>query len=81
MKTQTLKTLITQACDDTCKNNYLNSKVMDEMRDRIFMLIDLYEEDNKSHINPYYGSTLVGVPNGNISSTSENYCTNLGGGK
>lgn len=74
MKTQTLKTLITQACDDTCKNNYLNSKVMDEMRDRIFMLIDLYEEDNKSNVG-----YVLGVPNGNISSTTENYCTNLGG--
>ena len=80
MKTQTLKKLITQACDDACKNNYLSSKVVDEMRDRIFMLIDLYEQDKTFEVNDFNPPTILAGQTDEVPYSSICSCNPANGG-
>jgi hypothetical protein len=50
MKIETLKKLIAKTCDDISQNNYgLTTDAVAQIRDEIFNLIDLYEED-REHI-------------------------------
>ena len=64
MKIETLKKLIAKTCDDISQDNYgLTTDAVAQIREEIFILIDLYEEDRTSEVNNFTPQTiLVGQP-------------------
>jgi len=64
MKIETLKKLIAKTCDDISQDNYgLTTDAVAQIREEIFKLIDLYEEDRTSEVNNFTPQTiLVGLP-------------------
>ena len=64
MKIETLKKLIAKTCDDISQDNYgLTTDAVAQIREEIFKLIDLYEEDRTSEVNNFTPQTiLVGQP-------------------
>jgi hypothetical protein len=64
MKIETLKKLIAKTCDDISQDNYgLTTDAVAQIREEIFILIDLYEEDRTSEVNNFTPQTiLVGLP-------------------
>ena len=60
MKIETLKKLVAKTCDEVVQDNYgLATDAVVKIREEIFQLIDLYEEDNKSNLNYVFGRTSV----------------------
>ena len=64
MKIETLKKLIAKTCDEISQDNYgLTTDAVAQIREEIFILIDLYEEDRTSEVNNFTPQTiLVGLP-------------------
>ena len=64
MKIETLKKLIAKTCDDISQDNYgLTTGAVAQIREEIFRLIDLYEEDRALEANNFTTQKiLVGQP-------------------